>query len=77
MPNGSVSTGFSRERSEAFGAPVALHNSITQGWLACPVTEGEPRERTYQLFAGLQKEGCYATAVRSYTGEGPDAWEYV
>ncbi|KAK7756957.1 hypothetical protein SLS62_000973 [Diatrype stigma] len=77
MPDGSVSTGFSRQRSESFGAPVNVFNSIMEGWVACPVTEGEPRERTYQLFAGLQKEGCYDTAVRSYTSEGPNAWEYV
>lgn len=77
MPNGSTTTGFERQRSESFGAPVNLYNNVIQGWLICPVSEGEPRERTYQLFAGWQKDGCYGTQIRTYTGEGHNAWEYI
>ena len=77
MPNGSTTTGFERQRSESFGAPVNLYNNVIQGWLVCPVSEGEPRERTYQLFAGSQKDGCYGTQIRTYTGEGRNAWEYI
>ncbi|KAI1775030.1 hypothetical protein F4818DRAFT_417574 [Hypoxylon cercidicola] len=78
MPNGSVVTGFSRTRSESFGAPVIL-GMLGHSWLICPVGEGEPQEKTYQLFilADSQKEGCYLTSVRTYTSSGLDAWEYV
>ncbi|XXG98222.1 hypothetical protein Hte_004544 [Hypoxylon texense] len=78
MPNGSIVTGFSRTRSESFGAPVNW-GMDGHSWLICPVGEGEPREKTYQLFslAGNQKEGCLLTGVRTYTSSGPDAWQYA
>lgn len=77
MPNGSIATGFGRQQSESFGAPVNLYNDVVQGWIICPTSEGEPRERTYQLFAGGQKDGCYATDIRTYTADGYNAWEYI
>ncbi|KAI1660888.1 hypothetical protein F4813DRAFT_266974 [Daldinia decipiens] len=76
MPEGSVSTGFQRQRSEAFGAPVVLSSSA-KSWLMCPVSEGEPRERTYQIYVGQGTEDCLNTAVRTYTSSGPDAWQYA
>ncbi|KAI1647920.1 uncharacterized protein F4817DRAFT_315461 [Daldinia loculata] len=76
LPEGSVSTGFERQRSESFGAPVVLGNA-GQLWLMCPVSEGEPRERTYQMYVGHGPEGCLNTGVRTYTSSGPDAWEYT
>ncbi|KAI4863313.1 hypothetical protein F4820DRAFT_427303 [Hypoxylon rubiginosum] len=78
MPNGSIVTGFSRSRSEAFGAPI-YWGMDGRSWLICPVGEGEPREKTYQLFilAGNQKEDCLLTGVRTYTSSGPDAWQYA
>ncbi|KAI1141929.1 hypothetical protein F5Y05DRAFT_210281 [Hypoxylon sp. FL0543] len=76
LPEGAVTTGFERTRSESFGAPVVLSHS-GQSWLMCPVTEGEPRERTYQLYVGSGPDGCLSTGVRTYTASGPDAWEYT
>ncbi|KAI1416954.1 hypothetical protein F5Y13DRAFT_185785 [Hypoxylon sp. FL1857] len=76
LPDGAVATGFERTRSESFGAPVVLGHS-GQFWLMCPVSEGEPRERTYQIYVGSGKEGCINTSVRTYTSSGPDAWEYA
>ncbi|KAI0405952.1 hypothetical protein F4802DRAFT_613900 [Xylaria palmicola] len=65
MPAGSETTGFSRERSESFGAPVYLY-SAGRGWYLCPVTEGEPRERTYQVFASSEPlSDCLITQIRS------------
>ncbi|KAI1208380.1 uncharacterized protein F4807DRAFT_461708 [Annulohypoxylon truncatum] len=76
LPEGAVATGWSREQSQAFGAPTILANS-DQSWTICPVSEGEPRERTYQVFVGVGGEGCLNTGVRTYTSSGPDAWEYA
>ncbi|KAI2621497.1 hypothetical protein GGS26DRAFT_266140 [Hypomontagnella submonticulosa] len=76
LPEGANATGFARERSESFGAPVVLGNS-NRLWSICPVSEGAPRERTYQVFVGQGKEGCLLTGVRTYTSSGPDAWEYL
>ncbi|OTB12730.1 hypothetical protein K445DRAFT_305017 [Daldinia sp. EC12] len=76
MPDGAVATGFYREISESFGAPVVLGHS-SQFWLMCPVSEGEPRERTYQIYVGKGTENCLNTGVRTYTATGPDAWEYL
>ncbi|KAI1379549.1 hypothetical protein F4677DRAFT_464806 [Hypoxylon crocopeplum] len=77
LPEGAIATGFSRERSESFGAPVVLGHS-NQFWLMCPITsEDEPRERTYQMYVGKSdKEGCLNTAVRTYTSSA-DSWEYA
>ncbi|KAI1102223.1 hypothetical protein F4804DRAFT_275799 [Jackrogersella minutella] len=76
LPDGAVATGFVRERSESFGAPVTLANG-NQTWAICPVSEGEPRERTYQVYVGTATEDCLYTGVRTYTSTGPDAWEYA
>ncbi|KAI1450541.1 hypothetical protein F5Y02DRAFT_117842 [Annulohypoxylon stygium] len=76
LPEGANATGWRREMSESFGAPIVLGNN-NQFWAICPVTEGEPRERTYQVFVGLGGEGCLNTGVRTYTSSGPDAWEYA
>ncbi|KAI1386689.1 uncharacterized protein F4822DRAFT_324298 [Hypoxylon trugodes] len=76
IPEGSIVTGFERQRSESFGAPVVLGNA-GQFWLMCPVSDGEPRERTYQLYVGHGTEDCLNTGVRTYTSTGPDAWEYA
>ncbi|KAI1454245.1 hypothetical protein F4805DRAFT_328731 [Annulohypoxylon moriforme] len=76
LPNGSIATGFSRSRSESFGAPVNLYNS-GRFWLICPVGEGEPREKAYQLFVETEdREGCYGTQIRTYRADGISAWEY-
>ncbi|OTA55462.1 hypothetical protein K449DRAFT_438684 [Hypoxylon sp. EC38] len=76
LPPGSNATGFSRERSEAFGAPVNLYKANGY-WYICPFGDGEPREKPYQLFVGPPgKEGCYGTLVRTYHAEGISAWEY-
>ncbi|KAI0889235.1 uncharacterized protein GGS22DRAFT_68977 [Annulohypoxylon maeteangense] len=78
MPEGSNATGWSRSMSQAFGAPIILSNN-NKFWAICPVTEGLPKERTYQVFVGQSKEGCLNTEVRTYTytSSGPNAWEYV
>ncbi|KAI0012655.1 hypothetical protein F4779DRAFT_567473 [Xylariaceae sp. FL0662B] len=77
MPEGSITTGFSRSRSEAFGAPVNLGNS-DKFWYICPIGDGEPREKTYQLYIGhTEGEDCHVTQVRTYQSSGPDAWEYT
>ncbi|KAI0117458.1 hypothetical protein F4814DRAFT_448459 [Daldinia grandis] len=77
IPDGGIATGFSRTQSVAWGAPVNLYNS-NKSWLICPVSEGEPREKVYQLYVGTSdKEGCYGTMVRTYRSEGGDGWEYV
>ncbi|KAI0872984.1 hypothetical protein GGS24DRAFT_502258 [Hypoxylon argillaceum] len=77
MPTGSVVTGFSREQSVAFGAPTYLY-SAGQNWYLCPVTEGEPREITYQIFASsAAPEGCLATAVRTYPPGAGNVWQYA
>ncbi|KAI0542733.1 hypothetical protein GGR58DRAFT_496839 [Xylaria digitata] len=77
MPPGSLVTGFSRERSEAFGAPVYLY-SAAAFWALCPVTEGEPRERTYQIFASSgNPEGCYNTQIRTYNPPSGHVWQYA
>ncbi|KAJ2986221.1 hypothetical protein NUW58_g5131 [Xylaria curta] len=76
MPPGSIVTGFSRARSESFGAPINLYFN-NQFWYLCPVTEGPPRERTYQIFTiagGL--EGCYGTQIRTYTPGAGNIWQY-
>ncbi|KAI0458416.1 hypothetical protein F5B21DRAFT_429920 [Xylaria acuta] len=77
MPQNSTVVGFSRERSEAFGAPVYLYSS-GRYWYLCPVTEGEPRERTYQIFASNENpEGCYGTQIRTYTPDAGHVWQYA
>ncbi|RWA14115.1 hypothetical protein EKO27_g976 [Xylaria grammica] len=77
MPSGSIVTGFSREQSQAFGAPIYLY-SANLSWYLCPVTEGEPRERTYQIFASSEApEGCYGTQVRTYTPGSGHVWQYA
>ncbi|KAI8958704.1 hypothetical protein F5Y11DRAFT_351243 [Daldinia sp. FL1419] len=76
LPEGAIATGFQRERSESFGAPVVLGHD-NQFWLICPVSEGEPRERTYQVYVDHGPEDCLNTGVRTYTGSEPDAWEYA
>ncbi|GAP87225.1 hypothetical protein SAMD00023353_2300310 [Rosellinia necatrix] len=77
MPPGSVVTGFSRAQSEAFGAPTYLY-SASQYWYLCPVTEGEPRERTYQIFASSEgPEGCLGTQIRTYTPGAGHVWQYA
>ncbi|KAI0419056.1 hypothetical protein F5X98DRAFT_373201 [Xylaria grammica] len=77
MPPGSIVTGFSREQSQAFGAPIYLY-SADLSWYLCPVTEGEPRERTYQIFASSEApEGCYGTQVRTYTPGSGRVWQYA
>ncbi|KAI2607104.1 uncharacterized protein GGS25DRAFT_319008 [Hypoxylon fragiforme] len=76
LPEGASATGFQRERSESFGAPVTL-SQAGKAWLMCPVSEGEPRERTYQIFVDhTDLEDCLYSGMRTYTDEG-DAWEYV
>ncbi|KAI1412529.1 hypothetical protein F5Y13DRAFT_190125 [Hypoxylon sp. FL1857] len=77
LPHGANATGFSRQRSESFGAPVNLYT--TNGyWYICPFGEGEPREKPYQLYVGPpEREGCYGTMVRTYQAEGISAWEYL
>ncbi|OTA98737.1 hypothetical protein M426DRAFT_325764 [Hypoxylon sp. CI-4A] len=78
LPEGAVTTGFLRSRSEAFGAPVGLANNENGGWRICPVGEGEPREIPYQIYAGkTEVEGCYSTEIRTYTTEGTTTWEYL
>ncbi|KAI1755747.1 hypothetical protein F4782DRAFT_366816 [Xylaria castorea] len=77
MPANSTVTGFSRERSEAFGAPVYLY-STRRYWYLCPVSEGEPRERTYQIFASDEDpEGCYSTQIRTYNPDAAHVWQYA
>ncbi|OTA59230.1 hypothetical protein K449DRAFT_112216 [Hypoxylon sp. EC38] len=76
LPEGAIATGFSRTRSESFGAPVVLGHD-NQFWLMCAVSEGEPRERTYQIYVGSGKGDCINTSVRTYTSSGPDAWQYA
>ncbi|KAI2463090.1 hypothetical protein F4781DRAFT_146253 [Annulohypoxylon bovei var. microspora] len=76
LPDGSTTTGFYRSRSESFGAPINLFNS-GRFWLICPVGEGEPREKTYQLFVETKdREECYGTLIRTYQADGINAWEY-
>lgn len=77
MPTGSVVTGFARQQSEAFGAPVVLYNPGLS-WYVCPVTEGDPEERTYQVFTtsgGI--EGCLGIEVRTYTPSEGEVWQYA
>ncbi|KAI8950452.1 hypothetical protein F4801DRAFT_549135 [Xylaria longipes] len=77
MPANSIVVGFSRQQSEAFGAPVYLY-SADQYWYLCPVTEGEPRERTYQIFASTKvPKGCYVTQIRTYTPDAGKVWQYA
>ncbi|KAH8160359.1 hypothetical protein CIB48_g7892 [Xylaria polymorpha] len=77
IPPNSTVVGFSRARSEAFGAPVYLY-SAGRYWYLCPVTEGEPRERTYQIFASNEDpEGCYGTQIRTYTPDTGSVWQYA
>ncbi|KAI1477721.1 hypothetical protein F4774DRAFT_388346 [Daldinia eschscholtzii] len=77
IPDDAIVTGFSRTQSVAWGAPVNLYNS-NKTWYICPVGEGEPREKVYQVYVGkTDKEGCYWTMVRTYQAEGGGAWEYV
>ncbi|KAI1093052.1 hypothetical protein F5B19DRAFT_172771 [Rostrohypoxylon terebratum] len=76
LPEGANATGWTREQSQAFGAPIVLGN-YNHFWNLCPVTEGEPTERTYQVFVGSGIEGCLGTGVRTYASSGPDAWEYA
>lgn len=77
MPTGSIVTGFGRVRSEASGAPVVLYNPGLS-WYLCPVTEGEPRERTYQVFASSEGvEGCLGAQVRTYTPLEGEVWQYA
>ncbi|KAI1807213.1 hypothetical protein F4811DRAFT_567063 [Daldinia bambusicola] len=77
LPEGAVTTGFERSISLSGGAPVVLSHS-GQFWLMCPVSEGEPRERTYQIYVGHGTQNCLNTGVRTYTASGgPDAWEYL
>ncbi|KAI1374162.1 hypothetical protein F4677DRAFT_427392 [Hypoxylon crocopeplum] len=75
LPEGAVASGFSRLRSEVFGAPVNLYNS-GRYWYICPIGNGAVREIPYQLFLTTDKEGCYYTQVRTYQAEGVSAWEY-
>ncbi|KAI0447264.1 hypothetical protein F4803DRAFT_546478 [Xylaria telfairii] len=77
IPPGSTVVGFSRQRSEAFGAPVYLYSAGLY-WYLCPVTEGAPRERTYQIFAANNSpEGCYGTQIRTYGPEPGSVWQYA
>ncbi|KAI1465846.1 uncharacterized protein F4812DRAFT_466267 [Daldinia caldariorum] len=77
IPDGSVATGFSRQVSNAFGAPVLLYHA-SGTWYICPVGEGEPKEKVYQLYVGkTDMEGCYWASVRTYQPGGGNAWEYV
>ncbi|KAI2466240.1 hypothetical protein F4781DRAFT_434604 [Annulohypoxylon bovei var. microspora] len=76
FPEGANATGFTRGMSQSFGAPIVLGKN-SQFWYMCPVSEGGPRERTYQLYVGQGKEGCLDTEVRTYTSTGPNAWEYA
>ncbi|KAI2621258.1 hypothetical protein GGR54DRAFT_94562 [Hypoxylon sp. NC1633] len=76
LPDGAVATGFTRTQSESFGAPLVLGHS-GDSWLICPVSDGEPRERTYQLYVGhSDKEGCLSTGIRTYTSS-VDAYAYL
>jgi hypothetical protein len=77
IPAGSTVSGFSRQQSQAFGAPIYLY-SAGRSWYLCPVTEGAPLQRTYQIFASSEApKGCLATQVRTYTpGEG-SVWQYA
>ncbi|KAI1802430.1 hypothetical protein F4811DRAFT_529799 [Daldinia bambusicola] len=77
IPDGGVATGFSRVLGKALGAPVMLSNA-NGDWYICPVGEGEPQEKVYQLYVGeTDKEGCYSAHVRTYQPKGGDVWEYV
>ncbi|KAI0097989.1 hypothetical protein GGR51DRAFT_566031 [Nemania sp. FL0031] len=78
VPEGSLVTGFSREQSVAFGAPIYLYSS-GQNWYLCPVSEGEPRERTYQIFAfsPTPPEGCLGTQIRTYGPDEGNVWQYA
>ncbi|KAI0506165.1 hypothetical protein F5B22DRAFT_475346 [Xylaria bambusicola] len=58
IPEGSIITGFSREQAPESDAPIYLFSEL-QNWYLCPITEGEPNERTYQVFASSEDlEGC-------------------
>ncbi|KAI3340904.1 hypothetical protein F4824DRAFT_449926 [Ustulina deusta] len=77
IPAGSTITGFSRQQSEAFGAPINLYSTAPY-WSLCPVTEGEPRERTYQIFALSDNPvDCYLTQIRTYTPGSDHVWQYA
>ncbi|KAF2969003.1 hypothetical protein GQX73_g4578 [Xylaria multiplex] len=74
IPPGSLVTGFSRQESVSFGAPIYLY-SAAAFWALCPVTEGEPRERTYQIFASSENpQGCYNTQIRTYNPSSGHVW---
>ncbi|KAJ8112409.1 hypothetical protein ONZ43_g5400 [Nemania bipapillata] len=77
IPTGSIVTGFSREQSVAFGAPTYLY-SAGLNWYLCPITEGEPRDITYQIFASsAAPDGCLATQVRTYAPSAGNVWQYA
>ncbi|KAI1163486.1 hypothetical protein F5B18DRAFT_317611 [Nemania serpens] len=77
IPTGSTVDGFSRVRSVAFGAPIYLY-SAGRNWYLCPVTEGKPRERTYQIFALPEApEGCLSTQIRTYDPAAGQVWQYA
>ncbi|KAI8632779.1 hypothetical protein F5Y19DRAFT_471949 [Xylariaceae sp. FL1651] len=76
IPENSTINGFSRKQSAAFGAPIYLYNA-GKNWYLCPVTDGAPTERTYQVFlAQGSLEGCVTTEVRTYTPNAGSVWQY-
>ncbi|KAI1181129.1 hypothetical protein F4777DRAFT_3308 [Nemania sp. FL0916] len=77
IPAGSTTTGFSRDQGAASDAPVYL-SSANSTWFLCPVSEGTPTERAYQVIAASeQPEGCIATKLRTYAPEPGQVWQYA
>ncbi|KAH6660284.1 hypothetical protein BKA67DRAFT_653478 [Truncatella angustata] len=80
VPDGAITTGFWRERSEAWGAPVNL-GMTSRSWQLCPIGDTpQGRNGTFQIYlVDETKDGCYGVAMRTYTGSGAggNAWEYL
>ncbi|KAI0434895.1 hypothetical protein F5Y09DRAFT_295151 [Xylaria sp. FL1042] len=77
IPPGSIVTGFSRNASQETGAPFYLYSDLAS-WYLCPVTEGEPTTKVYQIYASDQDiVGCYDTRIRTYAPAEENVWEYT
>ncbi|KAI1111880.1 hypothetical protein F5Y14DRAFT_442982 [Nemania sp. NC0429] len=77
IPTGSTVNGFSRFTSTAFAAPTLLY-SAGRSWYLCPVTEGPPRERAYQVFATSETiEGCLDMVIRTADAPAGQVWQYA
>ena len=80
-PEGSISTGWTRQISIAGGAPVVLglvdeDTGRAYPWVACPTTDKDVFQIYVKLNEDLPLESCVPFQMQTYQTEQMVAWEY-